>query len=112
MLTDYVDLPENDYDATMEALVDRPLAVNVDASAWGGYSSGVFDNAHCGTDGKKAPGRGTGEWGRALSTRHLAVNHVVQLVGYGTDSTGTDYWIIRNRCVGDTASEVCESGWR
>lgn len=60
----------------MSALADRPLAVNVDASAWAFYSSGVFPESDCGTD----------------------INHVVQLVGYGTQG-GNDFFKIRNRYV-------------
>ena len=26
----------------------------------------------------------------------MAVNHAVTVVGYGTDLTGADYWIVRN----------------
>ena len=61
----------------MSALAARPLAVNVDASAWAFYSSGIFPESDCGTD----------------------INHVVQLVGYGTNQAGNDFFKIRNRYV-------------
>merc|ERR1739847_153617 len=53
-----------------------PLAVAVYASGWGGYSGGVYDG--CSFDS------------------NIALNHAVQLVGYGTDEALGDYWIVRN----------------
>mmetsp|Transcript_6565 Transcript_6565/g.27073 ORF Transcript_6565/g.27073 Transcript_6565/m.27073 type:complete len:122 (+) Transcript_6565:305-670(+) len=53
-----------------------PLAVNVDASAWSSYESGVFTGCDM-----QAPD----------------LDHVVQLVGYGTDAgSNMDYWLVRN----------------
>merc|ERR1711929_15388 len=54
-----------------------PLGVAVYASGWGGYSSGVYSG--CAYDS------------------NIALNHAVQLVGYGTDPAEGDYWIVRNR---------------
>lgn len=54
-----------------------PLAVNVDASDWKNYESGVFG----GCDVKN----------------NIDINHVVQLVGYGNDEKNGRYWIVRNR---------------
>lgn len=73
----YVKLPENNASAVMAALAKvGPLAVNVDASTWSSYESGVYDG--CSYD-------------------DMDIDHVVVLVGYGTDEdTGTDYWLIRN----------------
>ena len=53
-----------------------PLAVSVYASSWGAYSGGVFEG--CSYDS------------------NIALNHAVQLVGYGSDPTDGDYWIVRN----------------
>merc|ERR1711988_1523841 len=53
-----------------------PLAVAVYASGWGGYGGGVYDG--CSYDS------------------NIALNHAVQLVGYGTDEALGDYWIVRN----------------
>lgn len=69
----YVTLPTNNVTALQNAVAQQPIAISVAASAWALYSGGIFDSKQCGTD----------------------VNHLVQLVGYGTDS-GTDYWIVRN----------------
>ena len=50
------------------------VAVDAESSAWNNYSSGVFNNSTCGT----------------------SLDHAVVLVGYGTDATYGDYWILRN----------------
>jgi len=74
-LEGYTKLPANDMASTMAALaVVGPLAVNVQANTWQHYEEGIFPTADCGkgTDG-------------------VAIDHVVQLVGYTADS-----WIIRN----------------
>merc|ERR1712210_336077 len=46
------------------------------ASGWGGYGGGVYSG--CSFDS------------------NIALNHAVQLVGYGTDEAEGDYWIVRN----------------
>ena len=67
----------NDQEATMQHLANvGPLAVNVDASSWHSYESGVFDGCSFDTN--------------------IDLNHVVQLVGYGTDDEQGDFWIVRN----------------
>jgi cysteine peptidase B len=54
-----------------------PASIIVDASNWQLYVSGVFTGT--------------------CSSAGTALNHAVQLVGYGVDSlTGTKYWIVRN----------------
>merc|ERR1712203_262503 len=53
-----------------------PLSVAVAASPWSFYGGGVFDG--CDYD------------------KNIEINHAVQLVGYGTDASEGDYWIIRN----------------
>ncbi|KAF5218417.1 hypothetical protein ECC02_008659 [Trypanosoma cruzi] len=75
----YASLPHNDYEAVIEALVQKgPLAVSVAASDWMFYTGGVFDG--CGKDGE-----------------NITISHAVQLVGYGTDNkTNQDYWVVRN----------------
>jgi cathepsin L len=77
-LSGYVKLPANDQTSVMDALAHTgPLAVNVDASSWFLYESGVFDGCHY--------------------SNNITIDHVVQLVGYGRDSgLGMDYWLIRN----------------
>jgi len=73
----FVKIPENNYTQLVTALANvAPLAVNVDANAWSSYSSGVFTGCQF---------------------RDIDINHVVQVVGYGTDAArAKDYWIVRN----------------
>lgn len=49
------------------------LAIAVDANDWGYYGKGVFKADYVGN-----------------------VNHAVNLVGWGTDPTYGDYWLVRN----------------
>lgn len=67
----YVKLPPNNYTAVMNALQHGPLAINVAAMAWKSYSEGVYTGCTADT---------------------TSIDHVVQLVGYGTDPDGGDYW--------------------
>lgn len=76
-ISGYQKLPSNDYQAVMDALVNvGPLAVNVQADVWSDYHSGIFDGCKNMSD--------------------VAIDHVVQLVGFGTDPVGGDYWLVRN----------------
>lgn len=52
-----------------------PMAVNIDASEWHSYESGIFSGC---------------------PQENVDINHVVQLVGYGSTHEGQDYWIVRN----------------
>jgi len=75
-ITGYVNLPVNQQDPVMDALANiGTLAINVDAASWVNYRSGVYDGCN-----QKNPD----------------IDHVVQLVGYGTDSKYGDYWLVRN----------------
>jgi cathepsin L len=77
-VTGYVKLPSNNYTAIMGAVATvGPLAINVAAMPWQLYSSGVFT-------------------GCPQPPQDVDIDHVVQLVGYGTDSVGGDYWLVRN----------------
>lgn len=73
-------VPPHDDRALMEALYSRgPLAVSFDAShaSIAFYSGGVYVESAC------------------MWRRH-DLDHSVLLVGYGTDDTLGDYWLIRN----------------
>jgi len=72
----YTSIESNNQTAVMEALATvGPLVINVEADTWQDYESGVFSDCQY----------------------NITIDHVVQLVGYGTDiGKGTDYWIIRN----------------
>jgi len=75
-IKNWVNVPANEYDPVMTALAQvGPLAINVDASAWHDYESGVFTGCNM-----TSPD----------------INHVVQLVGYGVDDQFGDYWTVRN----------------
>jgi len=76
-ITGYNTIPANDLEATLQHIANvGPLAVAADASAWQFYGSGVFNS--CNYDS------------------NISLNHAVQLVGYGTDATHGDYWLVRN----------------
>lgn len=71
----YVKLPNNNYTAVMNAIATvGPLAINVDASTWHAYDSGVYSGCN-----QETPD----------------VNHVVVMVGYGEEN-GQKYWLVRN----------------
>jgi C1A family cysteine protease len=79
-LSGYVNVSINDETALMDALVNHgPISVAIDAShsSLSFYSSGVYYEPEC----KNGPND---------------LDHAVLLVGYGTDATGGDYWIIKN----------------
>lgn len=50
------------------------VAIEADKFKFQAYKSGVFDDPNCGTN----------------------LDHAVLLVGYGTDSTGQEYWLMKN----------------
>jgi cathepsin L len=65
----YVKLPNNDYNAVMNAVATiGPLAINVDASTWHAYESGIYNGCNQTTPD---------------------VNHVVVMIGYGEVRTIT-----------------------
>ncbi len=76
----FVVLPSNNYTYLMNAIAKTgPVAVTVACTDWHLYQSGVFE-----------------ETGNRTATA-TDVNHLVVLVGYGTDpETGKDYWLVRN----------------
>mmetsp|Transcript_20143 Transcript_20143/g.45049 ORF Transcript_20143/g.45049 Transcript_20143/m.45049 type:complete len:378 (+) Transcript_20143:86-1219(+) len=71
----FVKLPDNNATAVLSAVAKvGPLSINVDASTWHSYESGVFDGCN-----QASPD----------------VNHVVVMVGYGEEAGGK-YWLVRN----------------
>jgi len=83
-------LLHNDIEVTMNHLANvGPLSASVAASDWGLYFGGVFDG--CPYD------------------ENIAVNHAVQLIGYGTDPQLGDYWLIKNSW-GDLWGDGWEDG--
>lgn len=74
-LSSYVDVQPNNETALMIAVARQPVSVAVEADGfdWQFYSSGVVTDA-CGTN----------------------LDHGVLVVGYGTDSSAGDYWLVKN----------------
>ena len=73
-VTGYHDVDADDVNALMEAVVQQPVAISIDANSTGfkSYQSGVIQS-QCGTD----------------------LDHAVLLVGYGT-LNDTPYWKVKN----------------
>uniref|UniRef100_A0A0E0ML92 Uncharacterized protein n=1 Tax=Oryza punctata TaxID=4537 RepID=A0A0E0ML92_ORYPU len=69
----YEDVPANDESSLMKAVAGQPVSVAVDASKFQFYGGGVM----------------TGECGTSL-------DHGVTVIGYGTASDGTKYWLVKN----------------
>ncbi|RWW10548.1 hypothetical protein GW17_00025909 [Ensete ventricosum] len=70
------DVPGNDEEALRKAVASQPVSVGIDAGStldFQFYSGGVF-TGDCGTD----------------------LDHAVTVVGYGTTSNGTKYWLAKN----------------
>ncbi|XP_055372848.1 cathepsin L [Condylostylus longicornis] len=74
----FMDIPEGDEEKLMQAVaVHGPVSVAIDASqqSFQFYSEGVYYDEHCSSD---------------------QLDHGVLVVGYGTDDSGTDYWLVKN----------------
>ena len=76
-VTGYHSTATNSYADLLHTLATvGPLAISVDAGGWHDYAGGVFDGGN---------------------HTNPNLDHLVQLVGYGTDeASGKDYWLIRN----------------
>ncbi|KAH7665875.1 Fruit bromelain protein [Dioscorea alata] len=71
----FEDIPKNSEAALRKAVANQPISVAIDAGgfAFKMYSSGVF-TGDCGTD----------------------LDHGITTVGYGKDTDGTKYWLVKN----------------
>lgn len=79
-VTDYTKVAANSYSAVMAAVQDGPIAISVAAMSWSSYESGVFDGCN---------------------QTNPDIDHAVQLVGYGTDSSAGDYCECSSLCAQD-----------
>lgn len=81
----YVRLETNRLQPLLHAVAKLgPVAVAADATEWGIYGDGIFDNC----------------------PKDAIVNHAILLMGYGTDKTlQKDYWLIRNSWADDWGEE-------
>ena len=72
----YVAITSNNTSAMKSGVAIKPLSVYIeaDAAVFQSYKSGIFTSTSCGT----------------------ATNHATNIVGWGTDPTYGDYWIMRN----------------
>jgi C1A family cysteine protease len=78
-ITQAVELPPKNQTILEIAIAQQPLSLSVDASAdwWQSYSGGVVTRAcKCDND--------------------ACLDHGVGGVGYGTDSSAGDFWLVRN----------------
>jgi len=76
-ITGYNTIPANDLEATLNHIANvGPLAIAADASKWQFYGGGVFSGCKY--------------------ENNISLNHAIQLVGYGSDASHGDYWIVRN----------------
>merc|ERR1712167_322273 len=60
--------------ALMTAVNAQPVSIEADRSVFQLYAGGVLDSPLCGTQ----------------------IDHAVLVTGYGTESSGGDYWIVKN----------------
>ena len=79
-ITSYTNVTSQSETALMDALANvGPISVAIDASllSFSFYSSGVYYDANCASD-------------------PASLDHAVLAVGYGTDDSGNDYWVVKN----------------
>ena len=75
MITDYKGVPANSESSLLAAVANQPVSVAINAAGrdFRFYSGGVF-TGQCGTD----------------------LDHAVTVIGYGAESDGAKYWLVKN----------------
>jgi cathepsin L len=77
LLSSFTDVTSGDESALQKAVTAQPVSVAIDASqqSFQLYTSGVYNEPDCSSS---------------------QLDHGVLAVGYGTDASNTDYWIVKN----------------
>ncbi|KAL7873632.1 hypothetical protein AOLI_G00127030 [Acnodon oligacanthus] len=90
--TDYEELPSGDEEVLQEAVaVIGPISAAIDTTrhTFQLYKSGIYDDPYCSS---------------------TELNHAILVVGYGTDSRGEDYWVVKNSWGVHWAFHMCKDG--
>jgi len=76
-ISSYTDIPQGSESALETAANQQPISVGIDASNYSFqlYTGGVYYEPECST---------------------TQLDHGVLVVGYGTSTTGTNYWLVKN----------------
>ena len=78
-ITAAIEVPKEDETALMTAIAQQPISLSVDASGsfWQSYSGGVVTK-------------------KCTCTSLSCLDHGVGGAGYGTDTKGGDFWLVKN----------------